>query len=1631
MSEQNENQGQQGLEQGTYEIIRGRLDNYGNDLKSRLNQLNDQRKAVFGAVETQLIATEHISTEHSCEPRDMVPIGDRFIFGYNVHIGLKTETVIEDVFSIYEYSDRTFKEASSQLLRDQKFIDDFKNLYKYYRDARFTQFVVKDGYLYFVFQIGKSVSDIKTFKWLIQPGHTLKYIDSRSEHEVKQPDQYGFRWKRPTRDHFRDGQHPHISIEDKVFVETVGGDLTIKIEDNTDSGLGIYAEPVDFRDQSLGDADISYALIGDIIVLRILPYQEKDFRYLIYNHKVKHVLRADALEQACVLLPEEQGIIFPQGYYLQSGEYKLFDFPYEGLGFEKQITSPNGEDFLYIFYSAEKGIYTMLLYNIIAQQLAQPIHCSGYSIFDNGEMCVFRSDGEAKKNHGIQIWVTPFAHADQLNSAQKDSYLFKVGNKEIVTAMAECRTVIKLIEREDAYNTIYVDISKTVRGTLDAHHWITHKDAAELSIPLEQIETTAKSAIAEFEKVLRLKKTAREKVDELSEKMAATRQKARSSAHATIDEFVETLTNLRTLRGEIISAREMRYMDVATLEEMENEIIELQETYSSKCVDFLLTDNALKPYQEKVDAIENRLTEVKKVVEADELDNDIAQVSGELELLIDIVNSLNIEDSTVTTAIIDSITEIFFRFNRITADLKKARKHIFGAEAEGEFKSQLKLIRQGASNYINISDTPDKCDEYLNRLVIQLEELEGKFSDFPEFGMPLTEAREEIHNAFESHKLSLIEIRNNRSVAVQRSSERILQGIQRRLEQFTTTDEINAYLASDMLVQKVRDNVEKLLELDDSVKADDLKSQLKSLRDNALRQLRDKNDLFKQGEDIIQLGTHVFSVNTKELGVTLVQRGDDMCYHLTGTNFFETIKDETFSRTRPFWNQTVVSENADVYRSEYLAYTIFRAAETGNLVLEEDLIDTFKLSELNNKKRIALVQQFMASRYEERYVKGVHDADAAKLLKTLIDIHIHADLLIYPSELRAYGRFFWQVILSEEERQNWQLRLNAFALMHEAFEHTKTPKGIRVPLAKEIAEALEIERAEECASYLFLELTKTKLFAISPEANDLRVLFHKWLKKQKLDKQLSSAIQDLNEQPRIQLQVIEEWLLRFSETESYSQGFIKEAAVSILSDERERLVDVRLNAEIPKLIGEHERIKQENLAFDYNSFIERLGQFEATTVPAYRDYQHQKHEFVEQFKKEIRLSSFEPKIMTSFVRNKLIDQVYLPLIGNNLAKQIGTAGDEKRTDLMGMLLLISPPGYGKTTLMEYIAQRVGLIFVKINGPSLGHDITSVDPMSASNSAAREELNKLNLAFEMGDNVMIYLDDIQHCNPEFLQKFISLCDGQRKIEGVYKGENKTYDFRGRKVMVVMAGNPYTESGERFQIPDMLANRADIYNLGDVIGGKQEVFELSYVENCLTSNSILARLNNKSFNDIYHFIKIAKEGPQEGLEFEANYSSEEMEDYVNLLKRVLTVRDIVVKVNLEYIRSASTEDQYRTVPAFKLQGSYRDMNKIVEKLVPLMNDEELQTLIVSHYENESQTLTSSAESSLLRFKELFGVLTDEETTRWEELKTTFKRNQQLRGIGGETNEMAHVISQMEQISESLKGISEGINRKNDKG
>jgi MoxR-like ATPase len=485
---------------------------------------------------------------------------------------------------------------------------------------------------------------------------------------------------------------------------------------------------------------------------------------------------------------------------------------------------------------------------------------------------------------------------------------------------------------------------------------------------------------------------------------------------------------------------------------------------------------------------------------------------------------------------------------------------------------------------------------------------------------------------------------------------------------------------------------------------------------------------------------------------------------------------------------------------------------------------------------------------------------------------------------------------------------------------------------------------------------------------------------------------------------------------------VEAATLLTTSYDPARVIRTPLRETLTGLQGTHPRIEDRNYQLDFPEFRHRLGHYARTVVPQFEAFQHLKKDLLARAADELRISEFRPRVLASFVRNKLIDEVYLQLIGANLAKQIGTAGADKRTDLMGLLLLVSPPGYGKTTLLEYVANRLGLIFMKINGPAIGHAVTSVDPAQAPNSGAREELLKLNLAFEMGDNVMIYLDDIQHCNPEFLQKFISLCDAQRKIEGVYQGRAKTYDFRGRKVAVVMAGNPYTESGEQFRIPDMLANRADIYNLGDIIGDTRPAFLLSYIENALVANPTLARLVAKSQADVYPLLRLAETGDSTGLTFEATHSPAEIAEYVAVLQKLLTLRDVVARVNEEYIRSAAQANDYRTEPPFKLQGSYRNMSKLAEKVSPIQNDAEIQALLATHYTSEAQTLTSGTEANLLKLRELLGWLTPAEATRWADIKATFARN--LRTSSG--GQLLQVLTQLENISGGIGGIREALGR-----
>ena len=105
--------------------------------RERLSQLNETRREVFGSIPTELIASERITTENNCVARDMVEIGEHFIFGYNVRVGLRATTNLSDVFAVYKLEDQHFVQQSLDVLSDSNFEHDFSQLYKYYKETSF------------------------------------------------------------------------------------------------------------------------------------------------------------------------------------------------------------------------------------------------------------------------------------------------------------------------------------------------------------------------------------------------------------------------------------------------------------------------------------------------------------------------------------------------------------------------------------------------------------------------------------------------------------------------------------------------------------------------------------------------------------------------------------------------------------------------------------------------------------------------------------------------------------------------------------------------------------------------------------------------------------------------------------------------------------------------------------------------------------------------------------------------------------------------------------------------------------------------------------------------------------------------------------------------------------------------------------------------------------------------------------------------------------------------------------------------------------------------------------------------------------------------------------------------------
>ncbi|RYZ58380.1 MAG: hypothetical protein EOP08_16310, partial [Proteobacteria bacterium] len=149
------------------------------------------------------------------------------------------------------------------------------------------------------------------------------------------------------------------------------------------------------------------------------------------------------------------------------------------------------------------------------------------------------------------------------------------------------------------------------------------------------------------------------------------------------------------------------------------------------------------------------------------------------------------------TRILEDLGLSFGELNRARALVQSKKKELFLGEGKAEFAAQRSVFAQAVSSALALADTPEKCDAELARLLLVIEELEGKFGSIDEFLLELGQQRQDLSDAFGARRQTLQDERQKRTSTLAQAADRMLSGIDKRARAYATEAELFAYFASD------------------------------------------------------------------------------------------------------------------------------------------------------------------------------------------------------------------------------------------------------------------------------------------------------------------------------------------------------------------------------------------------------------------------------------------------------------------------------------------------------------------------------------------------------------------------------------------------------------------------------------------------------------------------------------------------------------------------------------------------------------------------------------------------------------------------------------------------------------------
>jgi hypothetical protein len=1549
----------------TYQLLRDRLQAVAGRLQAAANQVNTTRAELFASVPLALVEQDRLRTEQPSQPRDVVSVGDLLLFGFNISGALGRVRTVRDAFALYRVQaaasgDWSFTEVPGEdpawFLADPGFTRDIGELFTYYADAKLQQLQVTDGRLLMVFSVGTGDDDVRVLRWQLSPdGAPPTYIDAYGDHDRTGVAAFDFQWREAGRELIVEGRWRHYVVENTLYVGIEQQRVEFRIDDAVAGGRTVHAEPL-AEAQTIDELRVGYAALGDLLLIRLHPYREAAERFYIYNRLTRSVHRTDAVGRNCHQLPEGQGVVFPGGYHLQNGETKVFTVPSDNgagnaglFGFHAAHKSPNGEDILYVYHQPVAGEYLLCAYNVVSRTMATPVTADGYALFDDGLVVTIRHAAEPQRVHAVGVYTSPFCTAEQYAPPiDGASFHGRVGNPELVRVLGEAFSLARDALDPQFNEAVFEAMVARSTMLLDGHSWLSEPEACGIDGLLVELRKSAGDVLDEFSAVVSSK---REAADRLRD---AERLVANLVADAELElrdapTYFQRLAATRAAIGELVELRDVREIDLAALAALEQRVTEVYERLATRAIEFLGSDEALATLLATFERAETEAGTLPTVASLGALAAEVDAAGDQLVLLTEVVGGLQVADSTQKTSVLSRLSDALARRNsaRATIDARGASLRI--AESAAAFHAGMAVLSQRTQALLMTASDTSACDAATAALSAELENLDLEFGDVPAHADAIATKRDEIITAFTQRRDALAAERAHRIDRLVGSAQRLVVTVTERSSALADRAAVDTYFSTDGLVAKVRSTVAELAAMGEAGPASELEVGLNAAREQARRTVADRTDLFEAGT--VKIGRWKLGVNTEpfelrlEAGVAEGNEDRPLRIRLSGTDLVLPVPASLLGADARFARQTYPSETDQMPRALYLAFEALAAD-----------IDP------------AALPDFAGRRMDDGYEPGVHDADAATIIAALAGWWSVAGLR-HRGVVRAVAGA-WLAGVGPKDRPLVERELSALAALGRgralaAFAHRVQPALTELAAAAGLADEFDVGSAVD-----WLVVTRGQ-GRVRREAADLAATLKEWADTISLDLRQSS-FPDLFR-----------WAADMGDDTPVDLA--AEAAWSLLDPSAEPDAGGAVAVPVTGLRSKHARFVDGAVTLDPGREYTQWAVYRRDELPKFRAFADSRRSLLAAHRTELDLDRLRPKVISSFVRNRLIDETYLPMVGDNIARQLGLNGAAQ-----GLLLLISPPGYGKTTLLEYVADLLGFGMVKINGPALGTEVTSLDPAAAPDAASAEELVKLNRAFGMANNVVCMIDDIQHTSPEFLQKFISLCDATRRVEGVVDGEARTFSLSGKRFVMAMAGNPYTSDGTAFRIPDMLANRADVHNLGDVATNAAAAFAQSYVENACGVNEVLAPVLSRGRHDLEVLLRAAAGGNVRSDELQHRYAANELQSVIATLGHLLRVRDTLLKVNAAYIASATVDNNLRGEPAFLLQGSYRNMARIAQRVLPAMNEAEIDTLVADHYRAESQTLAAAAGWNMLKLRAVIGTATAEELQQLDELRNRWRES-----------------------------------------